>query len=258
MASEEKTKSRRSAQRAAAQSQPRQSVPVAQAKEPALESAWHERAAFQIAFDHSVDADGQPIWQTRAYHEEADGRTIWPGIAGEALMIWMRERADLPTESHAPSPPAAPAKQPPPADRPVEAPADDDHGPLQITIDQLSVEASLAEQQVGGASIKPQLDARISFHLSGVPAYLATTSESSYLIQIVAHDLVQNHVAILALEGQQLQPELIEYSAALSFEPPQVGEYQIIALVLLPEQTIAATELGPVLTVNPPGGGGSL
>ena len=29
-------------------------------------------------------------------------------------------------------------------------------------------------------------------------------------------------------------------------------------LVLLLEQTIAATELGPVLTVNPPGGGGSL
>jgi hypothetical protein len=253
MASEEKTKSRRSAQRAAAQSQPRQSVPVAQVKEPALESAWHERAAFQVAFDHSVDSDGRPIWQTRAYHEEADGRTVWPGIAGEPLMTWMRERADLPAESHTPSPPAALAEQQPQADRPVEAPADD-HGMLQLTIDQLSLEAALAEQQVGGAPIEPRLDVRIRFHLSGVRAYLATANESSYLIQILAHNLAQNHVAILALEGQQLQPELSEYSTALSFEPPPVGEYQIMALVLLPEQAVSATELGPVLTVVPSGG----
>src|SRR6185503_18575776 len=67
---------------------------------PALpeELKWHERAAFQVAFDQSLDADGQPSWQTRAYHEEADGRTIWPGIAGAALMTWMRERANLPPD----------------------------------------------------------------------------------------------------------------------------------------------------------------
>ena len=56
MASEEKTKSRRSGQRTAPQSQPRQNMPAAKVKELALESPWHERAAFQIAFDHSIDA----------------------------------------------------------------------------------------------------------------------------------------------------------------------------------------------------------
>ncbi len=233
-------------------------LPAAAAPKQLDESKWHERAAFQVAFDHSVDAAGQVIWQTRAYHEEADGRTIWPGIAGAALMTWMRERADLPAETHALSAPAAPAEQQSPDDRLAAAPAADDHGTVQITIDQLSLEAALAEQQVGGAPIEPRLDARVSFHLSGVPAYLAITNESSYLIQILAHDLAQNHVAILALEGQQLQPELIEYSVALSFEPPPVGEYQIMALVLLPEQAVSATELGPVLTVVPSGVGDSL
>ena len=226
MSQEKKIKAR--VNRGTREQPPLAELPAAAAPKQLDESKWHERAAFQVAFDHSVDSDGQPIWQTRAYHEEADGRTVWPGIAGESLMTWMRERADLPAESHAPSPPAAPEQQPP-ADRPVEAPADD-HGMLQLTIDQLSLEAALAEQQVGGAPIEPRL------------------------IQILAHDLAQNHVVILALEWQQLQPELSEYSTALSFEPPPVGEYQIMALVLLPEQAVSATELGPVLTVVPSGG----
>jgi hypothetical protein len=61
-------------------------------------------------------------------------------------------------------------------------------------------------------------------------------------------------VAILALESQQLQPELLEYSTSLSFEPPPAGEYQIMALVLLPDRAVAATEFGPGLTVVSPGG----
>jgi len=219
---------------------------VAVPKQP-YESKWHERAVFQVAFDQALDTDGQPIWQTRAYHEEADGRTIWPGIAGAALTTWMHERADLPPEIQASNAPIELVG--------AQAPAADDHNTLQITIDQLSLEAALTEQQVGGAPNEPRLDARISFHLSGVPAYPAAANESSYLIQLFAHDPAQNHVAVLALEGQQLQPELLEYHAVLSFETPPVGEYQIMALVLLPEQAVSATELGPVLTVVPSGDG---
>jgi hypothetical protein len=250
MSQEKKIKAR--ANRGTREQPPLAELPAAAAPKQPDESKWHERAAFQVAFDQSLDTDGQPIWQTRAYHEEADGRTIWPGIAGAALMTWMRERADLPPEIQASNTPIEPVGAPP-VDRQVEAPTVDDHGTLQLTIDQLSLEAALAEQQVGSAPIEPRLDARISFHLSGVPA-----NKSSCLIQILAHDLSQNHVAILALEGRQLQPELIEYSTALSFEPPPVGEYQIMALVLLPEQAISATELGPVLTVVPSGGGDPL
>lgn len=255
MASEEKTKSRRAAPRAAAQSPPRQAVPTVQAKEPAIESAWHERAAFQVAFHYSDDSTGQMTWQTRAYREETDDRMVWPGIAGEPLMTWMRERADLPAEPAAEAPPAETQTPSLPAAPAADASAAKDHGAMQLTIDQLSLEAALAEQQVGGAPIEPRLEARIGFHLSGVPAYLAIANESSYLIQILAHDPAQNHVAILALEGRQLQPELLEYSAALSFEPPPVGEYQIMALVLLPEQAVSATELGPALTVVAPDAG---
>lgn len=251
MASEEKTKSRRSTQRAAVQSQPRRNVAVAQAKEPPIESAWHERAAFQVAFDHSVGSDGQMIWQTRVYHEEADGRAIWPGIAGEPLMAWMRERADLPAESPIASPAEAPADQQPQAEPPTEVPAAEASPALILTIDELSLEAIPAEQQVGGAPTEPRLDARIGFRLSGVGAFLATANESPCLVQVLAHDIALNHIAIVALEGQQLQPELLEYSISISFEPPPVGEYQIMALVLLPDQAVSATELGPSLTVVP-------
>ena len=80
-------------------------------------------------------------------------------------------------------------------------------------------------------------------------------NELSWLVQILVCHLAHNPCPDLALEEQQLQPELIEYSTTLSFEPPPVGEYQIMALVLLPEQAILASELGPVLTVVPSGGG---
>jgi hypothetical protein len=255
MSQEKKIKAR--ANRSTREQPPLAELPATAAPKQPDESKWHERAAFQIAFDQSLDTDGQPIWQTRAYHEESDGRTVWPGVAGAALMTWMHERANLPPDIQASNAPLEPVGAPP-VDRQVGAPAADDHGMLQLTIDQLLLEAVPAEQQVGGAPIEPRLDARISFHLSGVPADLTTTNEASCLVQILAHDLAQNHMAILALERQQLQPELIEYNTTLSFEPPPVGEYQIIALVLLPDQAVSATELGPVLTVVPSGGGDPL
>jgi hypothetical protein len=224
---------------------------------PPDESRWRERAAFQVAFDQATDAEGQTIWQTRAYHEEADGRTVWPGIAGAALMTWMRERADLPAEPSAVDQPAQPPAvelpaEPSAVDQPAEQPAAELRDELFLVIDELAIETALAEQEVGGVAIAPDhLDALVRFHLSGVGASLAAASGSACLVQLLAHDLAQNHVAILALEGRQLEPELIEYSSTLSFETPPVGEYEIMALVLLPDHALSATELGPALNVVP-------
>ena len=112
MSQEKKTKARANR---GTREQPRLAeLPAAAAPKPPDELKWHERAAFQVAFDQSLDDTGAPSWQTRAYHEEADGRTTWPGIAGESLMIWMRERVDLPAETHAPSLPQPPLLKPPP------------------------------------------------------------------------------------------------------------------------------------------------
>src|SRR5262249_35255638 len=185
---------------------------------------WLERAAFEVAFDHATDTDGGSNWQTRVYHEEADGRMDWPGIAGEALMTWMRERADLPAESPVASAPvAAPEEQPvasapvavseeqPAAAQPVKAPAVEQAAELRLAIDQFSLKAAASEQEVGGAASESRLDAQISFHLSGVEAYLATANQSQYLVQVLAHDVSSNHATILALEGRQFEPELLEY-----------------------------------------------
>jgi hypothetical protein len=214
---------------------------------PPEELKWHERAAFQVAFDHSVDADGQVIWQTRAYHEEADGRTIWPGIAGKSLMTWMRERADLPAESHAPRPPVAPAEQQPPADRPVEAP----RAAIGLSVGALEVIELPAERQAGGEETGVQLCARVTFDLTGPIADLATADLTPYAIQVLALDLGGAKSALLASLRRELRPELASYSETLDLELPPVGSYQLIANVALSDHDAAAVAFGPALNVVP-------
>src|SRR5262245_50481411 len=121
MSQEKKTKPRSTR---SVREQPQPEVEPAPATVPTTEGLkWLERAAFQVAFDHATDTDGRSNWQTRIYHEEADGRMVWPGIADAALMTWMRERVDLPAESPLVSAPVAIPEEQPAAAQPVEAPA---------------------------------------------------------------------------------------------------------------------------------------
>jgi hypothetical protein len=269
MISEEKPKPKSRSQRAV-RDQLRKSEPVVTVAETTKqpdEGRWHERAAFHIAFDSTADTTGNIAWQTRAYHEEADGRATWPGMADDALMEWMRSRAGLPASASAPGPiaatPLAERAEEPPAAAPAEAlalqspagppppasiaePPDD----LRLALDDMELEEIAIEQQVGEPEPARRLRAQIAIHLAGAGAHLAAADRSRYAVQVLSYELASGDVAILASDQQQLRPELLDYATAVDFDVPQVGNYQLLGTVLLPSEQAAAITLGPLLTVT--------
>ncbi|MGQ9548406.1 MAG: DUF4332 domain-containing protein [Roseiflexus sp.] len=55
-------------------------------------AGWEERAAFRIALESRVMAQGRLVWRTRAYHEEHDQEKVWTGLPDEAIIEWFHER----------------------------------------------------------------------------------------------------------------------------------------------------------------------
>lgn len=267
MAREEKAKPKSRARQKSAPDRPRQRPDDLAAAEPARRaeaSVWHERAAFQVAYDYAARPSDDVTWQTRAYHEESGDRAVWPGIAGGPLVEWMRDKAELPVEEPpAPSPaaeppvetlaglPALPLAEESPAGGPGEERLAEPLSDLRCEIGDLQLTEAPAEQEVGGQTSVRRMRAQIDFQISGTATYIATAHQSSYAIQILSYDLATGRSALLAADRQQLQPELLAYSAAVEFELPEIGRYQLLGTVLFPADNAAEVALGPVLAVVP-------
>jgi hypothetical protein len=191
------------------------------------EPAWHERATFQVAFDEMTVAAGQSVARTRAYHEEADGRAEWPGVAGEALIAWMRERTELP----------APAAV-------VESPRG-----LHIVLGPLEVVEIPVEQGLDGAAYPMRLQAQLAFQITG-PTYLLIANQSNCSMQILACDMASGELIVLAAHPLVLQPDQMNYTATTGCDLPEIGHYQLVGMVTLPNHAAVGVTLGPLLTVT--------
>jgi hypothetical protein len=248
-----KSKARGRSKAASDQGRSGQAAPPAARPVQPAESDWRERAAFRVLFDQTTDQAGAAIWRTRAYREETDDPAEWPGVAVEALIGWMRDKAMLPIElpsgeSQA-ARSAAESTAEPSADSPVEASATEQAIDLRLEIANMSVTEVPAEQQVSGPPIPKRLRAQIDFHLSNTAAYLITASQTSYAIQVLAHDLETGGAILLASDQQPLRLESLDYSPALDFDLPALGRYQLVGMVLLPDDSAVGVTLGPMLTV---------
>lgn len=228
---------------------------AAERPEQPAEGDWRESAAFRVSFDQATDRTSQVIWRTRAYREETDDHAVWVGVANEVLVNWMRDKAMLPVEMPTEEPQAthstAQATAEPSAASPVEASATEHAIDLRIEIAGMSITEVPAEQQVSGPPIPKRLRAQIDFHLSNTAAYLITASQTSYAIQILAHNLETGAATLLASDQQQLRPEALDYSPALDFDLPALGRYQFVGMVLLPDDSAVGVTLGPLLMVVP-------
>jgi hypothetical protein len=194
---------------------------------PSAELEWHERAAFHVTFDNADDGAGQVRWQIHAYHEESDSRAVWPGMPGEAVVAWMCDKAGLRA-----------AAGPPPAD-------------LQLAIGDLRLDVSPIERQAGGPDRAKGLRAEVDFQLSSPAAYLATAQRSRYVMQVLACAPNSGAMTILAADQQHLRPEMLTYTAAVEFDLPETGNYQLLAVILLPDDGAVGITLGPELSVIP-------
>jgi hypothetical protein len=251
-----KSKPRARSRGAADQGQPGRDAAAAAAMsaQPA-ENDWHESASFQVSFEQMSDQAGQVIWRTQAYREETEARMVWPDVADEALVRWMRDKAGLPVEMPAAEPQATLSTEAPMAEASADlsagAHATETPDDLRLDIGGIWIEEVPAEQQVSGPPIPKRLRARIDFQLSNTAAYLITAGQSCYAVQVLAYDLETGAAALSATDQQQLRPDLLAYSTTIDFDLPPLGCYQLLGMVLLPNDRAVGVTLGPVVTVVP-------
>jgi hypothetical protein len=190
---------------------------------------WHERAAFHVSLERADDDAGHVHWQSQAYHEETDSRAMWPGPPGEAMINWICDKAGLTNTTP-----------------PGTAPAD-----LQLTIGELRLDEVSTERQIGEPDAIKRLCVGVDFQISGPPACSASAQPSRYVTQILACSPAAGTLTILATDQRQLRPETLAYTVTLEFDLPDIGQYQLLALVLLPDDGAAGITLGPTLSVIP-------
>jgi hypothetical protein len=193
------------------------------------EHDWHERAAFHVTFDCADDDAGQVHWQVHVYHEESDSRAVWPGMPGQAMVAWMCDRAGLTTPSLTGDPSAD----------------------LQLAIGELRLDDAPIEQQAGGPNRTKRLRAKVDFQLAGPTAYLASTQQSRYVAHILACAPNSSATTILAADQQRLRPEALACTAVVEFDLPETGNYQLLAIILFPDDGAVGVALGPALSVIP-------
>ena len=72
-----------------------------------------------------------------------------------------------------------------------------------------------------------------------------------YFVQILACDLESGKATVLAADHQRLIYNLQIYTVELEFPTPEIGRYQLVGMVLLPNKDKVGVTLGDVLTVVP-------
>jgi Subtilase family len=119
---------------------------------------------------------------------------------------------------------------------------------LQLSFGNFVLEEIEARKSAQPGVEAKQLQARIPFQLVGaLPSQ--TDQETSYFIQILAHELAANQTTVLAVGTGQLRTEQTKYIQTIQFPLPNTGRYQIMGTVILPNDKVIGVTMGPVLKV---------
>jgi hypothetical protein len=224
-----KTKARARQKSGASAVGPELEVVESQLPTQSAELEWHERAAFHVSLERADDIAGHIHWQTQAYHEETDSRAMWPGPPGEVMINWICDKAGLINTT-------------PPGTEPTA---------VRLTIGELRLDEVLTERKIGEPHSIKRLRVGIDFEISGSSDRGTTAQPSRYITQILACSPATGATTILAADQQQLRLETLAYAAELEFDVPETGNYQLLAMVLLPDDGAVGITLGPMLSVIP-------
>lgn len=226
--------------------------------------------------------EGNLVRRTRVTHIQDGNEAIWAGWEDARLLSFFIEHAELRLAE--PAPPlietvkpvaasAADAVSPEtPGDLagnnlelPVEtgvteaqtAPPTDAHtaleskADLQLEVGNMWLDEVPAGWQAGRPAPMKRLRAQINFQLSGTATGRAATYSLRCFTQILACDLATSQTTVLAADQHQLRSSLPDNKTILEFALPEVGRYQLLGMVLLPDIDIVGVTLGPLLNVIP-------
>src|SRR6266498_484029 len=205
---------------------------------------WREQAAFHLTLEHAPDAGDATIWRTHVYHEESGEEQTQAGILQQDAILWIRERAGAPKEAQEPVVALADVPQL------VEATQNASIDAPGLSVDELAIEEIETEQPAGGAAIK-QLRAHVRFARLNSPDDTLNPKTSQYTIQVLACAHESSQANVLAYSRRQLAASERSYVETLELDLPPLGDYQLLANVVLDDEDLVGAVLGPVLTVVP-------
>lgn len=122
---------------------------------------------------------------------------------------------------------------------------------FQLDVGAMSLEEAELSQEGDERALRKHMCAHFDFHLSGQVAQQLAGTGLPYFVQLVACDLGSGQATLLATDQSRLTSGLVTYPVALQFPLPELGRYQLVGLVLLPDKDKVGVTLGDVLNVVP-------
>ncbi|MGH9838848.1 MAG: helix-hairpin-helix domain-containing protein [Blastocatellia bacterium] len=206
---------------------------------------WHEMADFFVSFGYLITKDGEKRLTTRAAPSlSGEGHKDWDGIAGDQLVEWLLQHADLPA-SHETEPKTGGSGSNG-ASSHQAAPADSAAAEMSI---RNMVEAQMASG-IRGLSLSSVIRVEGCYTLPASARALTAQylyfSVEAYLIDLQhdQHQLAASHIG-------RLQPGVMSYSVLLDLPKPPSGRYQLyLVSQLLDTGDAAARVKGPTLRIE--------
>lgn len=96
-----------------------------------------------------------------------------------------------------------------------------------------------------------RIHTQFEFELTGPMAAEVVARHSRFFAEILACDLLTGQLNVMTSFEWELQANQFSYSLSLEFPAPKVGRYQLVAIVLLPQEDAVTIQLGPILTMIP-------
>jgi extracellular elastinolytic metalloproteinase len=126
-------------------------------------------------------------------------------------------------------------------------------GPGPSPVAELEVDhLTFRELPGGGTDQAPdRVGAEVTFRVVGPDAAELAAARAPYFAHILAHLPSTGETTVLAAVEGELQAELADHHAALELTTPPAGRYQLLGAVVLADQRILGSTVGPRLTVVP-------
>jgi hypothetical protein len=130
-------------------------------------------------------------------------------------------------------------------------PVDETQAPPRLDVGVMSlVDAGFGRQDGEEVPLR-WMRVLFDFHVSGQLAQQLAGSRLPYFVQLMAWDLASGQATVLATDESRLTAGQVTYPVALQFPLPELGRYQLVGLVLLPDKDKVGVTLGDVLNVMP-------
>jgi len=121
---------------------------------------------------------------------------------------------------------------------------------LRVEVGDIMLAEVELEHAKGGPPQLRRLRARLDFRLMGTEAAQVAAEGTFYTLHLIACNLAMGETSVLAVSRDRLVSGQTEYAPAVEFALPEDGRYQLVGIVLVPDERVVGHVLGPILRVT--------